>query len=659
MASVAERADALWRATTYLAVAQLHLADNPLLGRPLEMTDVKLRATGHWGTVPGTAWALIHVGLAAAACPEAEIVPILGAGHAGIVQLALSWMTGDLAKVRADFATDSEGLAALVSAFPDVVGLGSEVHPELPAGSYVGGWLGGALAFAQGATLECPDRVAVPILGDGEIETPTASAAWLAHRSLPRSQVLPVVHLNGYRMGGPSLLGGMSDQQLRQWAIGLGWEPVITHVVHGTESEHHIFHKALRDGIRATRRGKPTVILMRCVKGWSGPIPGHKTPLDDLARDPHQRVLLRRWLHAYRPAELFDADARPIGALAEAVDTIRLCGLTSRALPAPSVAPASESTFSAEVAAVLRAYAAAGKFKVFSPDELASNRLGDIVGEAWVHEVLAEELLAGWLAGWTMSGRRGLLISYEAFSSLMLTSLIGQLKQRRLVEAARPSLNILLTSYGWHNVYTHGDPSLITALLGTGDPAVKVYTPADARRTAVALDDALQSAGRLNLIIAGKHRLTTHPTDTIIEERTHGLATWPHLSNNGEPDLVLVCAGDLPASLVGDVVSRIRSASRCSLRVVNVHELTALSTPALDKALGPRAPVLMATLGHPAAIWGVLRGRLRRPVRVIGWREPPHPMPQEELAAFAGMDAASLTTAALEMLHERVDADGR
>jgi xylulose-5-phosphate/fructose-6-phosphate phosphoketolase len=305
------------------------------------------------------------------------------------------------------------------------------------------------------------------------------------------------------------------------------------------------------------------------------------------------------------------------------------------------------------VSALLRAYAEAGSFKVFSPDELRSNRLGDLASEPWAHELLAEEVLLGWLAGWTATGRRGLLVSYESFASLLLTGLIGHLKQRRIAPPAMPSINLLLTSYGWHNVYTHGDPSLSTALLGTGDQAVHVFTPADADRAALALDDALRSNGQVNVIIAGKHASATYPCATIDAERRDGLAVWSHLSDPGEPDLTLVCAGDLAAAAVSESVALIRARHGCRVRVVNVHDLTALAGPRIHSSLGRSAAVVVATLGHPAAIWGLLAGRTRRRVDVVGWREPPYPMPQKELAAYCGLDVPGVTAAATAVLDGR------
>lgn len=677
MSTHARDADALWRATVYLAVAMLHLEENPLLLRPLEEQDVKPQPAGHWGTVPGTAWALVHVALAADRLPTSrEVIPVLGAGHAGVVQLALAWLTGDLGRLRASFGRDVAGLTRLVRSFPEMDGLGNEVHPLLPGGSYLGGCLGGALAFAQGMALDAPHRIAAPIIGDGECETPTVAAAWLASRELPNGAVLPILHLNGFRMGSRSLLSTMTGTQLDAYLAGLGWTPLAFHVRDGRLGEHAAFQDLLRQAIDAASAGERVVVVLRCLKGWGGPktVAGrrllgtpelHKTPLVASRVDPCQRQQLQDWLASYRPGELFDTDGHPSDALAAAVGQTRLHspGRPPRTTDVDQSMPVVRfGSFGEVVSAVLRAHADRYGLRVFSPDELASNRLANLAGETWVREVLAEEVLLGWLAGWTASGRQGVLVSYEAFAALLTAGLVAHLKQRRLAEAGagRPSMNLLLTSYGWHNVYTHGDPSLVTALLATGDPAVRVYTPAGPSRAAVALEDALRSHGRVNIIVAGKHPTRLHPLQTLPQERSRGLAIWPHLSDEGEPDLTLVCAGDLPAAVTAEAVGEIRTRHRCRVRMVNVHDLTVLGDPQVWPAgldddelghyFGAHAPLLIATLGHPAAVWGLLAGRLRRPVQVIGWREPPAPLGQRRLAAFCGLDRNCLVEAAAGLM---------
>jgi xylulose-5-phosphate/fructose-6-phosphate phosphoketolase len=677
------RADALWRAATYVSVVLLQLDDNVLLAEPLEAEHVKRRPSGHWGTVPGTAWALAHAALTAGeVSPGHELVPVLGAGHAGVVQLAFAWLTGELAALRPQYSHDAQGLARLARDFPATDGLGSEVHPLLAAGAAPGGCLGGTLAFSHGLSMDVPGRVVVPVIGDGECETPTTAASWLAARVLRDSAVVPVVHVNGFRMGDRSLLGAMDDTQLIAYAAGLGWHSRVVNVATGSDGEHRAFHAALLEAVEQSAGRVRTAVFLRCVKGWSGPehVDGrqilgtanaHKTPLTQARDDESQRKQLEAWLTSYRPFELFDGYGKPAGDLAEALRTARWHSaarpcVTPWAGSVPSRVPGGD-WFGGAITAVLRSHAVAGDFRVFSPDELASNRLAGLQDEPWVSEVLAEEVLLGWFSGWTASGRRGALVSYEAFSPLLTAGIVGHLKHRRLTSGKpSPSLNLLLTSYGWHNVYTHGDPSLATALLATGDPAVRVLTPADPRRAALALDESLGSVGRVNVLVAGKHTTVNLPTTTIAEEQTHGLAIWPHLSDDGEPDLTILAAGDLPAQVTATAVPVIREQLGCRVRVIGILDLTVLGDPALwpsgmpqaalNRYVGPQAPVLVVTLGHPAAVWGLLGGRIRRPVEVIGWREPIRPMPQAVLAGALGLDPAGLLLAASRLMGQRKEA---
>lgn len=313
---------------------------------------------------------------------------------------------------------------------------------------------------------------------------------------------------------------------------------------------------------------------------------------------------------------------------------------------------------------MVRDHARAGDFRVFSPDELASNKLGALAGQPWTSEVLAEEVLAEQLAGFNAAGGRGVLISYEAFAPLMTTGIVSLLKQRRMPGAAdRPSFNLLLTSYGWHNTYTHGDPSLITALLALQDPAVRVWTPADPARLALVLDEAFASRGRVNIIVAGKHPLPPVPAGTIAQETARGAARWPHLSDPGPPQLTVVVCGDLPAAVAAEAVPELRARLKVAVRVVSVLNLTVLGDPAVwpaaltpserDALLGKDAALLVVTLGHPAAIWGLLQNRTAHPTEVIGWHETHGPCPQPALAAAAGMTADGLLAAAERLLDRR------
>ncbi len=592
-----------------------------------------------------------------------------------MVQLAYSWLNGHLASIRPQYTRDAAGLAQLAADFPQVSGLGAETHPLLPGGISPGGCLGGTLAFSHGLAMAAPERIAVPIIGDGECETPTTAASWLAARTLDPCRVLPILHLNGFRMGSRSLLGAMTETELEAYFSGLGWHARVVRVDGDALEAHRAFSNALADSIQDVVAGTKSTVVFSCVKGWTGPesVDGipllgtarlHKTPLTLVRDECGQQELLERWLVSYRPAELFDRDARPVGVLAEALNA----AVWNRGT---SIWPAAEGGseglelvrpkgFGDAVAEVLVKHAAQGDFHLFSPDELQSNHLGSLASAEWTSEVLAEEILLGWLGGWTASGRRGLLVSYEAFAPLFTSGLIGHLKHRRLAGRAKtPSLNVLLTSYGWHNTYTHGDPSLATALLATEDPAVHVLTPADPHRTAVALDSMLESTDNVNIVIAGKHSKVRIPELTIKQEMARGLAIWPHLSDPQEPELTFVAAGDLAAAVISAAVPNIRRQLGCSIRVVGLLDLTVLGDPRrwprgmtdaeVRHFLGERSPVVIATIGHPAAVWGLLAGRVRRPVRVIGWREPRGPMPQQALAHELAFDSEGLLQAAIEL----------
>ncbi|MGW7318173.1 phosphoketolase family protein [Streptomyces sp. NPDC054865] len=677
-----QKAELLWRAQTYVAAAQIHLRDNVLLRQPLGPGDVKARPAGHWGTVPGTAWALAHIALLSGTSDidDTALVPLLGAGHAGVAQIATGWLTGHLVTARPQFTRDEQGLVNLCRSFPEVAGLGSEVTPALPAGDFLGGRLGGCLPFAQGAALASGSgRVIVPVLGDGECETPTTAAAWLAAHALPGTPVLPIVHLNGFRMGAPSLLAGLDTHGLAAYAAGLGRHARTVTV---PDDGHEVFHAELAQAVADTLAGRRTVLFMRCVKGWSGPVAvngqqvlgtarAHKTPLSRAAFDSTQLLALEAWLASYRPEELFTGTGHPAPGLATALSATAWPRLKApRPAPAPRVTGRQQQPVSFEdaVAAVIRAHARPGDFRVFSPDELASNRLTELAGRPWTTEVLAEEVLGEQLAGFSAAGGRGVLISYEAFAPLLATGIVSLLKQQRMPGAApRPSFNLLLTSYGWHNTYTHGDPSLTTTLLALEDPAIRVLTPADPARLAAVLDEAFTSTGRLNVIVAGKHPLPAVPADTLREELDRGVAVWPHLSDTQPPALIVVVCGDLPAAVTAEALPRIRAELGVAVRVVCVLDLTVLGDPAVwpaglrageaDALLGQDAALLVITLGHPAAIWSLLKARHRRPVEVIGWRETEGPRTQQDIAAAAGMTTEGLLAAAGRLLKARARCD--
>ncbi|MFI8943254.1 phosphoketolase [Streptomyces syringium] len=686
-----EAVEAVADALDYLCLAQLYLRANPLLENPLVRAHIKPKPGGHWGVCPPVNRMLAVLGPLQRAVPATADLQVLhGAGHAGPSALAHAYLTGRLGDAHPWLERTANGLRALVTGFPHPA-TGSEITPLIPGHLHTGGQLGPALAVAQGAALDAPHRLTVALIGDGECETGTTAAAWLGARALhatgSHGTVLPVVLLNGQRMGGPSLLAGLTRRELTAYFTGLGHRPVYSD---GTRIGQ--LRAALAEALQSSKPlgvpGPGSVLVLTLPKGHGAPatvagrpIAGtaavHKTPLANPAGNREEFTALAGWLSAYRPQQLLIADGRPRPHLLPALPEISPAPVgpePPRGCIAASSAVATRTgtaSFAQAVPPVLRARAAEGSFRLFSPDELTSNRLDlrDPNGTVppWVVEVLNEELCHAWAQGYTETGRRALTVGYEAFAPLATSLIEQQLKHRAARRHAGlpplPSIVYLLTSLGWHNTYTHQNPGLVSSLLATGDPTVHLLTPADPARTAAALTFALRKLDRCTVITASKHPLSHHPQDTLDEEIRHGIAPWPHLSHpaGGEPDLVLVSAGDLPARQLTSVARRLRTTRpELRLRYLHIHDLTVLAEPgtrplaltdeAFTRHFGTRAPILAATTGYPADIHTLL-GR-RHPghrLTALGYRDPGQPVTSERLLHHCRLDTASLWEQAIAL----------
>ncbi|MGC4950091.1 phosphoketolase [Streptomyces sp. DT224] len=677
--SVAAVADAL----DYLCLAQLYLRDNPLLARPLGPADVKTRPAGHWGVCPPVNRMLAALGPLQAAVPDGHELHVLhGAGHAGPSALAHAYLTGRLGDAHPALRQSAAGLKELVAGFP-LPDIGGEITPMIPGHLHTGGQLGPALAIGQGTVLDAPHRLTVVLIGDGECETGTTAASWLGARALhgtgDHGTVLPVVLLNGQRMGGPSLLSTLTRAELTAYFTGLSHRPVYSH---GTDigQLRAAVAEALGTAQPLGRPGPSSVLVLTLDKGHGAPahLAGtpavHKAPLRDPAGVPAEFDVLADWLASYQPTQLLTLNGRPRPHLLPALphgrtETVRLPVPRGCVAASAQVADrAAGRPFAEVVPEVLRDRAEQGPFRVFSPDELTSNRL-DLTDEhghslPWAVEALSEELCHGWAQGYTETGRHALVATYEAFAPVPL-SLIQQLLKHRSVRrhaglAPLPSLVYLLTSLGWHNTFTHQNPSLASALLAGGDPTLHVLTPADPARTAAALTFALRKLDRCTLVIAGKHTTVHHPLDSLDEELRNGIATWPHLTHPGtdEPALVLASAGDLPAQALTTLAARLRAERpHLHLRYVHIHDLTALAEhgtrplaltdDAFLRHFGTSAPIVLATNGHPADVHALLGSRHPGPrLTVLGYRDPGRPISQARLRELCGLDDNSLWTLA-------------
>jgi xylulose-5-phosphate/fructose-6-phosphate phosphoketolase len=682
--------DALWRALNYLCAAQLYLRSDVLLERELAAEDIKAAPSGHWGVCPPVNLLLAALAPIAAAAPAGtRLVTLHGAGHAGPSALAYTYLTGALGAGWPHLRRGRAGLERLVRDFPHHGGVGGEITALLPATVYMGGQLGPVLAVAQGTVLDRPKTLAVALIGDGECETGVTAAAWLGVRALRGSgqhgHVLPVVLANGLRMGGPSVLASLGRDGQEAYFGGLGYRPVFCD---GSDiaAVRDVLAAALRDARPPGELGG-TVLVLTLPKGATGPgavgttpilhTPRvHKTPLRDPARMPEELATLRAWLASYRPSELLTADGKPTPLVAAALPAATCAGASPHLSPPEPNAVATARcargvAIGTALGHVLERAAAAGGLRVFSPDELASNRVvfAGYRTPPWVTEVLSEELGHCWLQGHVEAGGRGVFISYEAFAGINASLADQYLKHLALTRAAgrpaAPSLNYVLTSLGWNNTYSHQNPGFATGILSREDPAVRVLLPPDGPRAAAALEAMLASRGRLNVLVTSKHPMPEHPLSTLVEELSHGVAVWPHLSDDRKPNLVLAAAGDIAARQLAAALPAIRARINVSVRFVCIADLSvlgdptvlphALSTPAFEARFGAEAPVLLATIGAPAAVRALLATRRGQADRftVLGYRDPAAHLSGDALLVHCGLDSASLTDAAARLVAAR------
>ncbi len=704
------RIDAYWRAANYLSVGQIYLLHNPLLREPLRPEHVKPRLLGHWGTTPGLNFLYAHMNRAIRA-RELDAIFVTGPGHGGPGLVANTYLEGTYSEVYPDIGLDEEGLRRLFRQFSFPGGIPSHVAPETPGSIHEGGELGYALTHAYGAAFDNPDLLVCCVVGDGEAETGPLAASWHSNKFLDPvhdGAVLPVLHLNGYKIANPTVLARISHEELRSLMEGYGHEPLF---VEGSEpAEMHEAMAATLDraldriaeiqsaarGNRGAGRPRWPMIVLRTPKGWTGPkevdgLPAegsfrsHQVPLSAVRTRPEHLAQLEAWLRSYRPEELFDEHGAPRpDILREAPEGRRRMGanphanggLLLRALRLPdfrdyAVDVPSPAATTAEATRVLGAFlrdtmrldAERRTFRLFGPDETASNRLDAVfeaTDRAWdaerldtddhlapggrVMEVLSEHLCQGWLEGYLLTGRHGFFSCYEAFIHIV-DSMFNQhakwLKVTRGIPWRQPiaSLNYLLTSHVWrqdHNGFSHQDPGFIDHVVNKKAEIVRVYLPPDANCLLSVADHCLRSRDYVNVIVAGKQPALQFLTmDEAIAHCTRGLGIWPWAGTpgDGEPDVVLACAGDVPtletvaaARLLREHLPDLR------VRVVNVVDLMRLQPETqhphglpdaqFDALFTTDRPVVFAYHGYPWLIHRLTYRRTNhRNLHVRGYKE--------------------------------------
>ena len=682
------RVDAWWRAANYLSVGQIYLLSNPLLREPLQPEHVKARLLGHWGTTPGLNFINAHLNRVIAA-RDLDAIWVIGPGHGGPAAVANAWLEGTYTELYPDVTLDEPGMARLFRQFSFPGGIGSHVTPETPGSIHEGGELGYALSHAYGAAFDSPDLVVFCVVGDGEAETGPLAAGWHGNKFLsPRTDgaVLPILHLNGYKIANPTILARLPEEELIAFFRGHGYDPIIVAgddpaLVHPALAE--ALDRAL-DAIAAIQQHARTdgsderpiwpMIVFRTPKGWTGPkvVDGlltegtwrsHQVPFGDVRGNAEHRQLLEDWLRSYHADELFDANGTPVPEIRslapngdrrlsanpitnaggpEAADLV-LPDFRSRAVPVPS-----PGTTTSEATRVLGGWlrdvieANPQTFRLFGPDETASNRLSpvfEVTSRVWLEtiletdedlahtgrvvEMLSEHNCQGWLEGYTLTGRHGVFGCYEAFIHIV-DSMVNQhakwLKMTREIPWRRPipSLNYVLTSHVWrqdHNGFSHQDPGFIDHVVNKKAEVVRVYLPPDANTLLSVADHCLRSRHYINVIVAGKQPAPNFlDMDAAIRHCTDGIGEWTWASNGvGEPDVVLACAGDVPTleALAAAAILR-EELPDLRVRFVNVVDLMrlqpesehphGLTDEAFDALFTVDRPIVFAYHGYPTLI---------------------------------------------------------
>ncbi len=702
-----KKMDAWWRAANYLSVGQIYLFKNPLLKTPLKREDIKPRLLGHWGTTPGLNFIYVHLNRIINA-RDLSIIYVTGPGHGGPGLVANTYLEGTYSEVYPNIAQDEDGMCKLFKQFSFPGGIPSHVAPETPGSIHEGGELGYALSHAYGAVLDNPDLITACVVGDGEAETGPMATSWHSNKFLNPARdgaVLPILHLNGYKIAGPCFLARIPREELESLFVGYGYKPYF---VEGDDPKtmHQLMASTLDTvfaeikDIQQNARVKKDLtrpmwpmIIMRTPKGWTGPkevdgkptegtFRSHQVPMGDMDQPGHVKIL-EHWMKSYKPEELFDkngafkqefAEIAPKGNLRMSANPHANGGMILRELRMPDfrdyavkvTKPGDVEVSSATIQGnfirdVLKNNS--HTFRIFSPDETASNRWGaafEVDKRCWmaerlptdenvspdgrIMEVLSEHQCQGWLEGYLLTGRHGWFSCYEAFIHI-IDSMFNQhakwLKVIRHIPWRAPiaSLNYFLSSHVWrqdHNGFSHQDPGFIDHVVNKKSEVIRVYLPPDANTLLSVTDHCMRSRNYVNVVVGGKHPAPQWlDMDAAIKHCTAGISIWEWASNDkgSEPDVVMACAGDIPTLETLAAVKLLRQhLPQLKVRVINVVDLMklqpcsehphGLSDADFDDLFTTDKPVIFAFHGYP---WLIHRLTYRRTnhsnIHVRGYKE--------------------------------------
>ena len=686
-----------WQAANYLTVGQIYLQENPLLREPLTAEQIKPRLLGHWGTSPGLNLIYVHLNRLIRE-RDVNAIYLTGPGHGGPAIVANVYLEGTYSEIFPEISQDVAGLRQLFRQFSTPGGIPSHVSVTTPGSIHEGGELGYVLMHAFGAAFDNPDLLVTAVVGDGEAETAPLSGSWQGVQFLNPARdgaVLPVLHLNGYKIANPTVFGRMADSNLTAIMQGYGYDvltvegddPAAVHQAFAaTLDAAHTRIRAIQDAARTSglhERPRWPLIILRTPKGWTGPkvvdgVPvegtfrSHQVPLSGVRENPEHLEMLEAWMRSYQPETLFDERGRllpELAALAPAgprrmganphanggLVTVDLDMPDFRDYALPIAAPGTlhhETT--RPLGELLRDIfvrnAGARNFRVFSPDELTSNRLGatlevenrcfqepiisiddHLAADGRVMEILSEHNCEGWLEGYTLTGRHGLFATYEAFAMVQASMTVQHTKWLQEAQdlpwrAPVPSLNILLTSTCWrndHNGFSHQGPGLIDVMLSKRGTVARIYLPPDANTLLSVADHCLNSRNYVNLIVVDKQKhLQYLNMEAAVEHCRRGASAWEWASNTGDGpcDVVMAAAGDVPTLEILAATDWLREhAPELKVQVVNVVDLMSLfprdvhphglSETAFVDLFTADAPVIFAFHGYQRAIHELVHGR--------------------------------------------------
>jgi xylulose-5-phosphate/fructose-6-phosphate phosphoketolase len=648
---------AYWRACNYLAVGMIYLRDNPLLKEPLKPEQIKYRLLGHWGASPALSFTYIHCNRLIKKY-DLDMIFMAGPGHGAPGVLGPVYLEGTYSEIYPDKSEDEEGMQKFFKQFSFPGHIGSHVTPETPGSIHEGGELGYSVSHAFGAAYDNPDLIVTCVVGDGEAETGPLATAWHSNKFLNPIRdgaVLPVLNLNGYKIANPTILARISSDELESLFRGYGYTPYIVEGSDPTEMHQKMAAtmetcineiRAIQQEARNTgnaERPRWPMIILRTPKGWTGPqtVDGHKVegfwrahqvPMGGMHSNLEHVRLLEEWMKSYRPEELFDANGRLVPELKELAPSgyrrmsanrhanggllrhdLKMPNFRDYAVDVPK--PGNVEVENTKIMGYFLRDVMRNNmhnFRVFGPDETASNRLSpiyEVSKKAWmadfypedmdgselsrdgrVMEMLSEHTLQGWLEGYLLSGRHGFFHTYEAFAHVVDSMFNQHAKWLDICKNHVPwrapvsSLNILLSSVVWrqdHNGFSHQDPGYIDLVTNKSPDVVRVYLPPDANCLLSVADHCLRSKDYINVIVSDKqNHLQYLSMEDAIKHCTKGIGIWDWASNDDcgvepdIPDVVMACCGDIPTmeSLAATAILR-EEFPELKVRFINVVDL--------------------------------------------------------------------------------------